>query len=77
MALLHDSVDFKKLDVRLVERNIARGVVTPEELSKAVAKLPDDSENAEWVSVEALMNDTAGESVDGDTEVNGKAPHSH
>lgn len=75
MALLHDSVDFKKLDVRLIERNIARGVLTPDELNKAVTKLPDDSANAEWINVDSLM-ETAGDSLGDDSEMT-SASHSH
>ena len=72
MALLHESVNYKKLDVRLVERNVARGVLTQDELDKALAKLPDDSENAEWVSVESLTQDPD------EVELNGQAPlHQH
>ena len=58
MALLHEAVDFKKLDTRLVERNIARGVMTTQQLNGALDQLPDDSENAEWTNVETLMNDS-------------------
>jgi hypothetical protein len=65
MALLHDSVDSKKLDVRLVERNIARGVITLDEVQKALATLPDDSDHAEWVEIESLTEDL------GDFEPNG------
>lgn len=54
MALLNDSVDFKKLDVRLVERNVGRGVISQDDLDKAIKKLPDDEENAEWVSIDSL-----------------------
>jgi hypothetical protein len=57
MALLHDSVDFKKLDTRMVERNIARGVVSAEAFSQSVGVLPDDAENAEWINIESLAND--------------------
>ena len=57
MVLLNDSVEFKKLDVRLVERNLARGALTAAELNQAVSQLPDDSENAEWVNIETLMED--------------------
>jgi hypothetical protein len=59
MALLHDAVGFKKLDVRMIERNIARGVITQAELDAAASQLPDDSENAEWVSLESLSNDSS------------------
>jgi len=57
MALLHESVEFKKLDVRLVERNVARGVLTQEQVAQALKVLPDDGENAEWVSIDSLMDD--------------------
>ena len=57
MTLLHEAVDEKKLDVRLVERNLNRGSVTADEFEKAVKKLPDDIENAEYVSIETLAND--------------------
>ncbi len=57
MALLNDSVAFKKLDVRLVERNLARGVLTSEEFNHSVSQLPDDSENAEWVNIESLLDE--------------------
>lgn len=57
MALLHESVDSKKLDVRMVERNIARGVVKDEDLAKSLKSLPDDSENAEWVNIDTLTLD--------------------
>ena len=54
MTLLHEAVDFKKMDVRLAERNVTRGVLTPEEMEKNFKKLPDDAANAEWVSLEQL-----------------------
>lgn len=54
MTLLNEAVDVKKMDTRVVERNIARGVIPSQEVDKAVSALPDDAENAEYVSVEAL-----------------------
>jgi hypothetical protein len=57
MTLLHDAVDSKKLDVRVVERNIQRGFVKPEEHTKFVSGLPDDTENAEYVNVETLASE--------------------
>lgn len=57
MTLLHESVEFKKLDVRMVERNVARGVLSSEDVEKAIKKLPDDGENADWVSIEALADE--------------------
>jgi hypothetical protein len=69
MTLLFESVDFKKLDVRMTERNVARGVLTRAELDAAVKMLPDDGENAEWVSIDSLSKDTD------ESNLNGKSPH--
>ena len=57
MTLLHVAVDEKKLDVRLIEKNLATSVLSAAEVDKAVQQLADDSENAEWVSVESLANE--------------------
>ena len=46
MALLHEAVEKKKLDVRMVERNVARGVITQADADQATKGLPDDAENA-------------------------------
>lgn len=59
MALLHEAVEKKKMDVRMVERNVARGLVQASEVEAAVKALPDDGENAEYVSIESLMNDSS------------------
>ncbi len=70
MALLNESVEFKKLDVRLVERNISRGVLSAAELQSAVEELPDDAENAEWVSLDSLTDSASAGDVS-----HGKASH--
>lgn len=57
MVLLYDYVDSKKLDVRLIERNINRGVLKPEELDEAIKNLPDDAENADWVNLDLLAEE--------------------
>jgi hypothetical protein len=57
MTLLHEAVDAKKMDVRLVERNITRGVTTADDVEKQLKKLPDDAENADYIAIESLMND--------------------
>ena len=57
MTLLHDAVDAKKLDVRLIEKGIARGNLNAAEIEKSLKLLPDDSENADYVSIEDLAND--------------------
>jgi hypothetical protein len=64
MTLLHEAVDEKKLDVRLIERNLNRGSVTPAEVQKSIEALPDDEDNAEYVSVEELMSELGNDSDD-------------
>lgn len=54
MTLLHEAVDAKKFDVRVVERNVTRGSVRLDDYQKSVNSLPDDSENAEYTSIETL-----------------------
>jgi hypothetical protein len=73
MTLLHESVDFKKLDVRMIERNVARGVISAEDVQKAASKLPDDAENAEWVSIESIEGE--GDDSEGGDLPNGHATH--
>ena len=60
MALLHESVDQKKFDTRISQRNIERSLLRPEELDQFVKSLPDDSENATFVSLETLAADESG-----------------
>lgn len=57
MTLLHDAVEQKKLDIRMIERNIARGVMGADEVDKNLKKLPDDAENADWVSIDSLVKE--------------------
>lgn len=64
MTLLHEAVDAKKFDVRMVERNVTRGVVSSEDAAKISKQLPDDADNGEWVSLESI----AGESADSDSD---------
>jgi hypothetical protein len=59
MVLLSDAVQFKKFDTRLVERSLSKGVLSSSELEVAVQQLPDDSENAIWVSVDSFQQDGA------------------
>lgn len=60
MTLLHDAVEAKKFDVRVVERNLTRGLITTDELDKAGKKLTDDAEGGDWVSIDSLMKDDEG-----------------
>lgn len=57
MALLNESIDQKKFDVRVLEKNIARGALPAETAQKTIESLPDDAVNAEWVSIEDIAND--------------------
>lgn len=68
MTLLHEAVDLKKMDTRMIERNVARGVISQDDVEKALKKLPDDAENAEYIEIDSLI----------DTEsMNGSAIISH
>jgi hypothetical protein len=62
MTLLHEAVDSKRFDVRVIERNVERGLLSPKEVEKSIKDLADDSENAEYVSIESLANDETGSS---------------
>jgi hypothetical protein len=59
MTLLHEAVEAKKLDVRVVERNTARGVISADDSDKALKKLPDDSDNAEYTNLDELAADAS------------------
>ena len=60
MTLLHEDVESKKFDVRMIERNVARGVVSSADVQKAVESLPDDAENADYISVNTLLEEGDG-----------------
>ncbi len=57
MTLLHDSIVTKKLDSRILERNIAKGVIQLSDVEKHLKSLPDDASNAEYVTLEELRDD--------------------
>lgn len=50
MSLLSDASEDKKFDVRLTERHIRRGHLTPEDVKKSVDRLPDDQKEVMWTS---------------------------
>lgn len=52
MTLLHESLENKKFDTRIVEKNITRKVVDQKEYSKFVKELKDVESNAERVSMD-------------------------
>ena len=55
MTLLHDATQEKKFDVRTIERGLSRGVLSQDEVQKHTKELPDDSESADWVNPEELV----------------------
>lgn len=59
MTLLSDATEAKKFDIRVVDRNVARGAMKTEEYEKFSKELPDDSDNAEYVSIDALIADNS------------------
>ncbi len=57
MPLLKDCVDQKKFDVRLVEKNVARGFIEIKDVDVIMNGLPDDLELAQWVNTDELAGD--------------------
>lgn len=55
-SLLKDGIDEKKFDVRMIEKNIFRNVITEKEVKQVVETLPDDSENAAFISLDDIAN---------------------
>lgn len=55
MALLKNSIEDKKLDVRVKEMNVTRGKVTQKDAESTLSSLPDDAENGDWVSIEDIL----------------------
>lgn len=54
MSLLHESIQEKKFDVRVVEKNLTRNVTTEKDLKAHLDALKDDSENANYISLEEI-----------------------
>jgi hypothetical protein len=59
MTLLSDATEAKKYDVRVIERNVQRGITKAEDYEKIQKDLADDSDNAEYVSLDALIADNS------------------
>ena len=57
MTLLKDAMEAKKFDSRIQERSLQKGLLKAEELKKQTDLLPDDADNAEYVSIETIAND--------------------
>ncbi len=54
MSLLHEAISDKKFDVRMLEKNLVRNVVTDKDVKSFVERLPDDAENAEFISLDEI-----------------------
>jgi hypothetical protein len=59
MTLLSDATEAKKYDVRVIERNVQRGITKAEDHDKFQKELADDADNAEFVSLDALIADNS------------------
>lgn len=59
MTLLSDATEDKKYDVRVIERNVQRGITKAEDHEKFQKELADDADNAEFVSLDALIADNS------------------
>jgi hypothetical protein len=54
MSLLHESIQEKKFDTRMLDKNLVRNVVTDKEVKAHLEQLQDDSANADYASIEEL-----------------------
>jgi hypothetical protein len=64
MTLLHEAVEAKKYDSRVIERNVARGAISAEEVQKITKGLPDDTEAGQWVSIQSIAGDESTDNQD-------------
>ena len=64
MTLLHDASVQKKFDSRLLERAVSRGTLKHEEVEKNAKDLPDDSANADFVSLDTLLEEIRDGKID-------------
>ena len=56
MTLLSQAVEAKKFDTRVIERNLQRGFLKPEDAQAQTQSLTDDAEFAEFVSIDAIAS---------------------
>jgi hypothetical protein len=56
MSLLHEAIDQKKFDVRMLEKNLVRNVVSEKEVKSFIDQLPDDAENAALTHLDELAD---------------------
>lgn len=58
MRLLKDATEEKKLDIRMVEKNLRRGFLTDEENKASNQALPDDADNVHVVTLDSLVDNS-------------------
>ncbi len=54
MSLLIDGIREKKFDVRMLEKNLVRNVVSDKEAKAVIESLPDDADNAVFISLDEV-----------------------
>ena len=54
MSLLHEAIQEKKFDTRMVEKNLVRNVVTDKDYRAQIEALPDDAENSHYINLDDL-----------------------
>ena len=65
--------DEKRFDVRILDRNLKDHQITPADIEKQLAALPDIADDADWVSYDQITSARVGklaargEGADGDT----------
>ena len=62
MALLSQAIREKEFDIRTIERNLSKGLISSDAAEKHSETLPDDSENASSVNVDELFESIKGRS---------------
>jgi hypothetical protein len=54
MKLLREALEEKAFDLRLLDRNIRRGIIKTEDVKKMRADLEDDADLADYTSLDEL-----------------------
>ncbi len=55
---LHKALKDLKFDKRLIEKNLAQGTITPEEVKKHMESLPDCSKNIDLIKFDSTSEQT-------------------
>ena len=54
MSLLHEAIQDKKFDTRVIEKNLVRNVITDKDVKAKIETLPDDAENATYINLDEI-----------------------